>query len=536
MFDKSSHSNVDGFVVRRRANQSGRRLGVDGLSVPDQFLHQPNQPAAQQHASSAQPFVSSRPHKNNLDEVLQQLPGNLHGDEPHQDKKRKLRISRRAVKRTIIVLALVLLVVGGYLGVKFLINSGRVFNGNIFSALVNSGKPLKTDEYGRANILLFGTSEDDEDHEGADLADSIMIASINPQTKEGFLMSIPRDLWVSYGESCSTGYEGKINATYLCGKEGGDEKSGARLLQSVVEKNFGLDVQYYAHVNYTALREAVNAVGGITVNIESDDPRGILDRNFDWRCNYDCHYVKWPNGPANMNGEQALALARARNAAGGYGLSGGNFDREENQQKIILALREKATSAGVLANPVAVSGLLDSLGNNVRTNFEAGEIKTLVDVAQKVDNTKLKRLSLIDEKDPLMTTGNVEGQSIVRPVAGVYDFSDIQSYLKKQLSGAVMTEEEATVDVFNGSGVPGAAKVRADKLKAEGYTVGVVGNAARGDYGTFKIYDLSGGTKPNTKTKLEKSLGVSAQNGDSLPTNVSSTADFVIIIGSNGAN
>src|SRR5690606_36821939 len=109
----------------------------------------------------------------------------------------------------------------------------------------------------------------------------------------------------------------------------------------------------------------------------SDDPRGIYDPNFDWECNHQCNYVKYPNGPAHLDGKHAVLLARARDSTGmGYGLADGNFAREQYQQKILVALRDKAASVGTLANPAAVAQLIDSLGNNVRTNVSTGEVKT----------------------------------------------------------------------------------------------------------------------------------------------------------------
>lgn len=536
---QSQTGSLDGFVVRRGAGNSSNRLGVDNVSVPERFLNknttQSPAPTLTPSSSTLDAGVTPDPRdtgKDNISEILRQLPG----DETEQKaKKRRFRITKKGLKRFGIVCGIIVLLIGGYLAIKFILASGRVFDGNIFTALFSDAKPLKTDQYGRANILLFGTSEDDPGHEGGDLTDSIMIASIDPKTKNGFLLSVPRDLWVKYGRACDSGYEGKINAVYQCGKgQKDDEKAGAEMLKGVVSKNFGLDIQYYTKVNYTALKDAVNAVGGITVNIDSDDPRGILDRNFDWKCKYKCYYVKHPNGPAKLDGEHALALARARNASGGYGLGGGNFDREGYQQKIIIAIRDKAMSAGVLANPVKVNGLIDTVGKNVRTNFEAGEVKSLVKLAQETDSNKLKQLTLVDEKKPLVTTGNHSGQSIVRPVDGVYDFSSIKAYVKMNLSGDTALLEGAVIDVLNGSGVVGAAQKKADELELGGFTVGIVSNAPKGSYGAVSLYDLSGGKKPGTKAKLEKQLGVTSQS--SLPSGVSSDADFVIIVGSNGTN
>lgn len=446
--------------------------------------------------------------------------------------------SRTTMKRIAIALAILLVVIGGYFLIKFFIASSQIFKGNAFSAIFAQGKELKMDENGRSNVLLFGTSEDDPGHEGAQLSDSIMIASIDQNKKDVFLVSVPRDLYVDYGMACNSGYEGKINELYVCGKAngGGSEDAGQEALREKVGELFGLEMHYSVHVNYTAMRDIVDAVGGITVDIDSDDPRGILDRNFDWRCNYQCYYVKHPNGPVELNGKEALALARARGSvAPTYGLSGGNFDREQYQQKILIAIKEKAVSAGTIANPIKINALIDALGDNVRTTFEAAEMKTLADLAQEIDVNNIKRLSLVDEENPLVTAGSIGGSSIVQPTAGSGDFSEIQAAVDAYATGDTSYLEGATVDVLNASGIAGAATEQAEELEAEGVTVEVVGNAPEdADAGPVRLYDVSGGEAPATLKKLEMLLGVQAIK--ELPSGVTSDSDFVIIVGSNGVS
>jgi anionic cell wall polymer biosynthesis LytR-Cps2A-Psr (LCP) family protein len=304
----------------------------------------------------------------------------------------------------------------------------------------------------------------------------------------------------------------------------------------VVGDNFGIDLQYYAHVNYSVVRDTVNAVGGVTVEIDSDDPRGILDRNFDWACNMQCYYVKWPNGPANLNGDQALALARARNAAGGYGLGGGNFDREQYQQKIIVAIKDKAASAGTLANPLKVTGIMDALGNNVRTSFSAGEVKTLIRLAGDIPSASIKRVSLVETGKAVLQTDQISGQSAVRPVKGVYDFSGVKSFLSSKLSVSTSaTSEAATIEVLNGSDSAGLAGKKAAELQAAGFSEVTTGDTeTKAEYGNYVWYDLSGGKMSQTQQKLTSILGKNP-SGTVLPTGVQSSADFVIIMG-NGAN
>src|SRR5690606_37609641 len=159
---------------------------------------------------------------------------------------------------------------------------------------------------------------------------------------------------------------------------------------------------------YSAVTKAVDAVGGVDVTIESNPPgMGILDRNFDWKCNYQCYYVKYEDGEtAHLDGEHALALARARNAQGGYGLAAGNFDREKNQQKILRALREKALSLGTLTNIGAVTELLDAMGENLKTNVDTSEVQTIMALASEIPSEAIIPPDLYDEENPLVPTGS----------------------------------------------------------------------------------------------------------------------------------
>lgn len=150
------------------------------------------------------------------------------------------------------------------------------------------------------------------------------------------------------------------------------------------------------------MRDVVKALDGITVTIESRDPRGQMDSNFDWKCKdgnayaslatmkKNCppngHFIDYPNGPVKLDAEHALYLAQARgDIAPTYGFEQSNFDREKNQQKILVAIKEKAMSGGTLTNLGKVSGLVDALGNNLRTNFDTSEIRTLMSLSQIIE-------------------------------------------------------------------------------------------------------------------------------------------------------
>jgi len=545
---------IDGFTRHDRIPRRPRNSGAGGhpeFNLPRPAANnapQPNQrPAAHRVAPAPQPQQFN---ESSID--LGTISPDLNVEEPKHvrgGKKPKLRrrfwlfgkkvqkkpwSRRKKIVMTILaIIFLAMALIGGFLAWKALHATGQIFKGNVFKALI-SNKPLKTDQYGRSNILVFGTSEDDPGHPGGDLTDSIMIISVDQKKHDAFLVSVPRDLWVKYGKTCTSGYEGKINEVYMCSKgQNDDETAGQNALRSKVGEVFGVDLQYAVHVNYKVLKDSVDAVGGVDIKIESDDPRGILDRNFDWRCNYKCNLVKWPNGPAHLDGEHALYLAQARNDAGGYGLPRGNFDREANQRKILIAAKEKASSVGFLSNPLKVTQLLDSLGNNVRSNFDTGEIKTLIDIAKKTPSNSIHSISLIDQDPAILTTGPApNGASIVRPVAGLYTYSGLRSFVKAQLSGdGAILQEAAVVDVLNGTDTPGLAQTKADTLANEGIKIGSVGNAPDGTYSSVKLYDLSKGSKPATKKKLEKVLGITTATEPAPSALSSSSASFVVIVG-----
>lgn len=470
---------------------------------------------------------------------LHELPGGATSSRRPVVTKKKSK--RKIIARVSVLVALLLLVGAGYFGYRVLYNTSKVFKGNPLAAVfAPSDTPLKQDAYGRTNILVVGTTENDPNHPGAQLTDSMMIISLDQKKHDAFIVSVPRDLWVKI-PNCAMFSAEKINAIYECASNmGKDEDAGQTALRDNVGAVFGVALQYSIHVNLAVVKSGVDAVGGVDITVASSDPRGILDRNFDWRCKFTCYMVKYPNGPTHLTGDQAMYLAQARGDApwlGTYGLSRGNFDREANQRKILTALKDKATTIGFLANPSAVLQLLDSLGDNVRTNIDSGEIKTFIKVAKDTDSKNVNSISLIDQKPAVFTTGTgPNGSSIVETVAGLYDYTPIQRFMKLQLSGqGQLMQENATVSVLNASGKAGAAQTLANKLTANNINNIMIGNAPdSAAAGQTTLYDLTGGKKPATLAQLKSALGIQ-DVGTALPQGVTASGDFVVIIGATPA-
>lgn len=451
-----------------------------------------------------------------------------------QAKKPRKKVSKgKIVKWIVIVIILAILGVVGYLAVKAFLAGGKVFNGNPLDIITTKTR-LAEDDNGRTNILIFGTSGytmDEDAWDGAMLTDSIMVVSLDQDNNDAYMMSLPRDLYVRNNCPALGKTSGKLNEVFYCAYTTyKDEVAGAEALMAKSGEILGLDIQYYIHADWTALVQAIDAVGGVDVTIESDDPRGIYDSSTG---------IKYANGEvAHLDGEKALALARARNHNyGDYGLAGGNYDREKNQQKILAAFQQKAMSAGTLLNPVAVNNLIDSLGNNLITSFETGHVQTLIDIASNLQADHIKQLPFVGRTDgdpdligSYSPNGSYLGEA---PVAGVFDYSDIQAYVAQNLSSDPIVMEGATIDVLNGSDQAGLATKKAEELEDDNYTIGSIDNAPASTTESVTIYQLNG-DMTNTATALKDKYGVELIQGEL--TGYYTNADFVIVFGADSTS
>ena len=119
----------------------------------------------------------------------------------------------------------------------------------------------------------------------------------------------------------------------------------------------------------------------------------------------------------------------------------------------------------------------------------------------------------------------------MRPVAGIDDFSKIQSFIQQKFAGSVESTENATVEVLNGTDSSGVASKKEAELESRGVIVTSIGDApTSSSYGAVQWFDMTGGSKPQTAKKLQEAIG-EASSGSTLPTGVQSDADFVIVVG-----
>jgi LCP family protein required for cell wall assembly len=277
--------------------------------------------------------------------------------------------------------------------------------------------PLKENDTNRLNILLVGYSVDDPGHPAASLTDSIILLSMNKSQNTGYMLSIPRDLYVNipgFGHA-------KINEAYQDG--------GIGLLEQIISKDFGMPIDYYALINYAAVRDTVSALSGINVDIKSPDPDGLYDPNIS---PHDGGPLKLQNGPQTLDGQTALNLTRARgDAYGAYGFPQADFDRAQHQRQVLTAIKDKLNWRLVL-NPMKNKKILDAVSNNVKTDIKTAEIRAVFAKFNNIPSSNLKSVGLRDLSGTnyLSSYRTPYGQSALIPSQGVNDYTAIQEALQ----------------------------------------------------------------------------------------------------------
>ena len=337
---------------------------------------------------------------------------------------------RRWIKRTALAVFLLVLLPLSVL---------TVWNGRNVSAaaekmfgsgnLLNLLSPARLDnQKGRVNVLITGFSADDPGHGGAELTDSIMIMSLDKKTKTGYMLSVPRDLYVDipgFGPA-------KINEAYQDGRrsgfsEKGYPKGGMGLLSKTISEKFDIQLHYYLLINYGSVREVVAELDGVTVDIDSDDPRGIYDPNF---LPKEGGGLKLKNGRQKINASEALRLTRARGSTyGSYGFPQSDFDRGKNQRKVIKAIKEKLTWK-ILLDPRRNSEIFDAFASNIKTDVKFPEALPLFRLFRSVPDSKIKSAGLRDGEVNLLGSYRTQtGQSALIPTGGIDDYEEIKNYI-----------------------------------------------------------------------------------------------------------
>jgi LCP family protein required for cell wall assembly len=443
----------------------------------------------------------------------------------HKKKKRGTSKRRRVTKRTMLALLGLVIAGGAFFALRLYFLERHVLRGGgrapALAENVDINK-LKGEGDGRINVLLLGNGG--PGHDAPDLTDTILLASIDPINHNTALLSIPRDLWVKIP---GDGYQ-KINAAFVYGKqqakgktEAQKDEAGLDLLDKTLSPVIGVPIHYHTVVNFSAFKQTVNSIGGVSVNV----PETLYDPTMAWE-NHGNPYLAM-KGQQTFNGDKALIYARSRETSS-------DFARGQRQRALIVAIKDKTFSLGTFSNPVKVSGLLSSLGNNVYTDFSLDDLTHLYKIVGKIPSNNITSLDLVTAPHNLVTTGNMNGLSIVQPRAGLFDYSAIQGYVRNALKDSYIAKENSQIAIYNATNVAGMATKQSNYLKSYGYNVVTVGNTPTPtNPPKTKIIDLTKGTAKYTKHYLENRYGVTASSV--LPADLGVTpppgTSFVIIVG-----
>src|SRR3989344_390532 len=457
---------------------------------------------------------------------------------PASHKKRSPIV--RIIRSVIILLIVGGLSLGTIFGYKILAAGNSISTaeqsllGQLSDLLFKSGNRLEGETDGRINIMLLAIGG--EGHSGENLADTVMVASIEPKEHKVALLSIPRDLYVQVPDE---EFYSKLNAVHAYG-ESKKKHNGPQLLKKKVEDITGLPIHYYARFDFIAFKKIVEALGGVNITIENS----FVDY---W------HKISFPAGTETMNGDRALAYVRARYVEGP---EGGDFRRAARQQQMLIAIRDKIFSVQTAFDFTAVNKVLESLSENISTSMQVWEMKRFFELSRQIDTHNIK--------SAVLTTGNLGllvGDTVV--LGGVPasvlktrtgDYSEIRDIAQHIFDdGVAKTIDDSptatispdptlapspsaspsaakpTIEVRNGTAVNGLAKKIGDQLTKDGYKVIATANAASKTIVKTTVYAPKV-TQADDAQKIAESLEASSQS-DFPKEEAKTTADILVVLG-----
>ena len=383
----------------------------------------------------------------------------------------------------------------------------------------------------RLNILLIGS--DQRPNEGTYNTDTLIVVSIDPVTRQVAMFSLPRDstdlplpsgpLANAFGGS----YPNKINSLFTQVRNrpdlvpGTNATRGYNALKAVLGNLYQLDIKYFVEVNFEGFKKVVDAVGGVTINVQVP----VIDDSYPADSGRQAR-IYIPAGIQHMNGSQALVYARSRH-------NSDDFDRGYRQQRVLTSLREQANVPNLIPR---IPELLAAVKQTVRTDIPRSELAKLAGLASSV-NTK-------DIRSYVFSYPRYGGQVL----APIYKYLPNVSKIRVAVANAFKVDpeledtraalgvENGSIWVLNGGGEAGRATSLAAYLEYYGLTASapttrpdVSGLAAT----RIVVYNGAEARLPETIDFLERKLKVkvvlkqdSAVRVDVIVTTGSSTPDL----------
>jgi LCP family protein required for cell wall assembly len=384
----------------------------------------------------------------------------------------------------------------------------------------------------RINILLVGIDRRNGDSWGH-RTDTMIVVTIDPEGKEAGMMSIPRDLYLTIP---GVGEE-RINTANTSGYTIKYPGGGPSLLKHTIETNFSIPIDYYVMIDFTGFQKVVDTLGGIDVNV----PKTLHDTMYPMPKPGDPNAygtVHFDAGLQHMDGERALQYARSR-------MSTSDFDRAARQQRILLAIREKALNINILPK---LPSLVATMGNMVKTDMTLDEMIELAALGPQIDLSNIQQLVI--QKPMVYGYRTPKGAAVQLPKWDLIHTAVADMFYSEAVPVATPTpapptptptlapaeiedlsrlaEEGARIAVQNGTSQPNFAARVAAILMEKGYQVVEFGDADRLDYPATVVVDYTG--KTFTLEKLIDYFQVTPENVRHSP-NLRSQIDIRIVVG-----
>ncbi|MCM1063955.1 MAG: LCP family protein [Eubacterium sp.] len=244
--------------------------------------------------------------------------------------------------------------------------------------------------HGYVNIALFGVDAEKESqlYKGS-RSDSIMIASVNMDTGEIKLVSVYRDTYLNIGSEYR-----KCNAAYSFG--------GAEQAVKMLNMNLDMDIEHFITVGYKGLSEVIDGLGGVWIEVDSEELRHINNYQIGIADTLKCDYIPVSEtGYQLLNGIQATAYCRIRYT------SGDDFKRTARQREVIQAIEDQAKQADL----ATLTKVFNSAIDDIYTNVDVDTIMTFLE--------KIATYEIVDEggfpQESMRTVANIgaKGSSVI---------------------------------------------------------------------------------------------------------------------------
>jgi polyisoprenyl-teichoic acid--peptidoglycan teichoic acid transferase len=259
--------------------------------------------------------------------------------------------------------------------------------------------PTTCDGPGRMNILLIGIDGFNNNYFRAARADTVILLGVNFAAKSAQMLSIPRDLWVQLPGLVQVP-EGRINTAYHYGELYSAPGGGPGELAAVLANTFGLRVDRYATVSFTAFEQGIDAIGGVDINI----PEPIHDDAYPLRDGTGTIAIDFPAGEVHMDGATALIYARTRHDSS-------DFQRMRRQQQVLFAVRHQLLRPQTL---LQLPALTQALMGATRTDLSFEDLALLGCLGPQIDVSAIQ--SWVISGNMVQDTRLADGAQVLLPV------------------------------------------------------------------------------------------------------------------------